>query len=495
MAQFRIAIAALVSKSVVSGFPIMGSDSRVEADEIKNVKTLSPAEIAEFQEMVRDYHDRPVQFIPVSEGGTTYGDINLTGRIGKDKPTVSCGGHEASSCELCPQGNGAAWCNGDCIWNHESMQCENHPDKRCDDDGQITRSKCSDCSSTQCTGTLDCELMPETNLCRYVLKDDSRSASTHLHYYVPQDLKKPAWWFQRLEIESATDSSYFATSGHRFGYAGFQQSSDSPFEGRILFSIWDQGGCDQDKDPNCPPEQIAKTVLCGTGVKCVDFGGEGTGRKSIIYSGDVPLTEQPYYMVVHAKHAGRYRMQYSAYFYIPDKKSWGSSEHERGPYIGTSPGWRFLSRIEVGTDAQEQWHIRNLYSFVEQWAPIKGLSTRAGLFGASFVAEQDFTGGAASFEQIRKAHFGYGTLENHKHVNAWSTSDRSGSVGMEIGGDVVKKTMNHQVFEIPQVDEPPELIEFANSSGCLAKALTVVEIEACLQKNNEAGPMLMQYHS
>mmetsp|Transcript_85563 Transcript_85563/g.133726 ORF Transcript_85563/g.133726 Transcript_85563/m.133726 type:complete len:549 (+) Transcript_85563:31-1677(+) len=29
---------------------------------------------------------------------------------------VSCGNHHAQSCEACPQGNGASWCNGDCIW-------------------------------------------------------------------------------------------------------------------------------------------------------------------------------------------------------------------------------------------------------------------------------------------------------------------------------------------------------------------------------------------
>ncbi len=30
---------------------------------------------------------------------------------------ISCGQHNAISCDLCPMGNGAAWCNGDCIWN------------------------------------------------------------------------------------------------------------------------------------------------------------------------------------------------------------------------------------------------------------------------------------------------------------------------------------------------------------------------------------------
>ena len=34
---------------------------------------------------------------------------------------VSCGGHSASSCQDCPQGNGASWCNGDCNWIND--QC------------------------------------------------------------------------------------------------------------------------------------------------------------------------------------------------------------------------------------------------------------------------------------------------------------------------------------------------------------------------------------
>mmetsp|Transcript_70646 Transcript_70646/g.178128 ORF Transcript_70646/g.178128 Transcript_70646/m.178128 type:complete len:480 (+) Transcript_70646:112-1551(+) len=31
---------------------------------------------------------------------------------------VSCGGHYAPDCAACPQGNGEAWCNGDCTWHH-----------------------------------------------------------------------------------------------------------------------------------------------------------------------------------------------------------------------------------------------------------------------------------------------------------------------------------------------------------------------------------------
>ena len=40
---------------------------------------------------------------------------------------VSCGPHEAASCPDCPQGRGASWCQGDCVWSSagctSSMSC------------------------------------------------------------------------------------------------------------------------------------------------------------------------------------------------------------------------------------------------------------------------------------------------------------------------------------------------------------------------------------
>jgi len=35
---------------------------------------------------------------------------------GVKKEEVSCGGHKANNCACCPQGNGAAWCSGECVW-------------------------------------------------------------------------------------------------------------------------------------------------------------------------------------------------------------------------------------------------------------------------------------------------------------------------------------------------------------------------------------------
>merc|ERR1712238_561342 len=36
---------------------------------------------------------------------------------------VQCGNHFAATCAECPQGNGAAWCNDDCKWSSSTSTC------------------------------------------------------------------------------------------------------------------------------------------------------------------------------------------------------------------------------------------------------------------------------------------------------------------------------------------------------------------------------------
>ena len=48
----------------------------------------------------------------------------LIASFGSVSAEVSCGGHTAVTCDLCPQGNGAAWCNGDCLWNIAGALCQ-----------------------------------------------------------------------------------------------------------------------------------------------------------------------------------------------------------------------------------------------------------------------------------------------------------------------------------------------------------------------------------
>ena len=58
------------------------------------ITMLSSTEIDAFQEIVRNHHDRPLDSIPVSEGGTTFGSVDIADRMEEWLvDTVSCGGH------------------------------------------------------------------------------------------------------------------------------------------------------------------------------------------------------------------------------------------------------------------------------------------------------------------------------------------------------------------------------------------------------------------
>ena len=65
------------------------------------------------------------------EGPPRLSQNPLPNRTGTHKPypglrndaSVNCGGHNAKSCDLCPQGNGAGWCNGQCEWSTASNEC------------------------------------------------------------------------------------------------------------------------------------------------------------------------------------------------------------------------------------------------------------------------------------------------------------------------------------------------------------------------------------
>ena len=300
-------------------------------------------------------------------------------------PTVaapSCGGHRAASCELCPQGHGASWCNGECSWNSTRPQSDSvEGDERCFHPlGETPWRNCgaggasvdpeivfadhetiggdgwceATCGTSPDTCVTDgpessCDYHPSDSTCRYKLdnRGNARSASVHLYPRKPDDVEEAAWWFQRVVPQDVSDVTYMATVGQRFGYGGVQVVSTGegtdPFNGRILFSIWDQG-CDTDHDTGCDPDALARTIACGEGVLCTDFGGEGTGRKSQLDTFEeadgtkIPAVGVEYFMAVQAVDVGANRMQYTGYFHDPRS------------------GWRLLSRIEVNT-GDESWYV------------------------------------------------------------------------------------------------------------------------------------------
>lgn len=209
---------------------------------------------------------------------------------------VSCGGHSADSCDLCPicgtSDCGSAWCNGDCKWDSTQTPSCVLNGKACG--SGVTVSSCNACGTTKadCTST-DCTWMGDfyngKNVCRDAFSEEVRTASVALWFQNP--ITDPAWFVQKIVPKESSDVTYFCGIGFSpKGYGGIQQITKSPFMGRVLFSVWDQG-CDQDVEPNCDPSVLASTVNCGTGVTCQGFGGEGTGRKSSFDTDTLPMVD------------------------------------------------------------------------------------------------------------------------------------------------------------------------------------------------------------
>merc|ERR1712193_25117 len=69
----------------------------------------------------------------------------------KDDLTVNCGGHKAASCKDCPQGNGAAWCNGDCTWKSTLFSGECIPKPVVEDAVNCGGHKAASCAA--CPGS------------------------------------------------------------------------------------------------------------------------------------------------------------------------------------------------------------------------------------------------------------------------------------------------------------------------------------------------------
>ena len=166
------------------------------------------------------------------------------------------------------------------MWDSSSASCVPKA-VDCGSGGPSDASICDDCGTTADVCGGECSFNTIDNTCRPAFSNAVRTASVHLNYKVPEAVTEPAWWFQRIEPVAASSATYFCGVGNSYGYGGIQQvdgSAASPGNGKVLFSIWD-GGCDQDKDTTCDPNTLAATLICGIGVTCTNFGGEGTGRK------------------------------------------------------------------------------------------------------------------------------------------------------------------------------------------------------------------------
>ena len=246
--------------------------------------------------------------------------------------------------------------------------------------------------------------------------NSARHASVHLWYTLPPQLGPLDAWYNEVEVQESSTTSYFSVLGHSYGYAGLQQLTDDPFSGRAIFSIWDPPNCSSD-DPNaCPEEQRAGFTACGIDTVCTRFGGEGSGAKSY-FDWNTWQTSKKYKFLVLASPSGTDRIEFTCRFYAPEF------------------GWRVLSRIEVRQRSDKPWGISATNSFVEQWTTADTEDKRWASFGPSAVRGRDSL--PHDWMQIREARW------THSRAVAEDTAHIDGGIGasglrweLGFGGDV-----------------------------------------------------------
>lgn len=186
-----------------------------------------------------------------------------------------------------------------------------------------------------------------------LLKGKRMAPSVHLRY----DLPEANMFYNELRILKSTPGSYFMACGFAGGYFGLQELENR--KKVLIFSVWD---LKEDHDIDALPEsERTRCEYCHPSVRVARFGGEGTGGQSFM-SFDWKIGEK-YRFAVSCEPFGKKRTSYTAWFWMPDTKT-----------------WRKL--ITFSSPLQKKRKLSSFYSFVE-----------------------DFRRDYRSFNQTRKAQF------------------------------------------------------------------------------------------
>ncbi len=187
-----------------------------------------------------------------------------------------------------------------------------------------------------------------------------RGPSVHLNYPVP-DTVNAEWFYNEITVPPGNDvvGSYFMADGFGEGYFGMQVNSTS--ERRILFSVWSPFQTDDPK--KIPDDQKILMLRKGPAVHTGEFGNEGAGGQSyLLYNWKAGNT---YKFLIHAVPVAGNRTEYTAYF--------------KPPHLY---GWLLIASF---SRPQTQTYLKHLHSFLENFEPETGETTRQALYGNQWI--------------------------------------------------------------------------------------------------------------
>jgi len=201
-----------------------------------------------------------------------------------------------------------------------------------------------------------------------------RGPSVHLAYELPNaDIE---WFYNEVTVPVGNDvlGSYFMADGFNVGYFGMQVNS--PTERHILFSVWSPFNTD---NPQAIPDSQKIVMLKkGPNVHTGEFGNEGSGGQSyMLYNWKAGNT---YKFLVRAKPVGNNHTVYTTWFFAPEVGKW--------QLIAS------FSRPQTNT------YLKGLHSFLENFEPENGITSRRVLFNNQWIADNN-----GHWTEITKAHF------------------------------------------------------------------------------------------
>lgn len=217
---------------------------------------------------------------------------------------------------------------------------------------------------------------PATKEAHFNLKERRNAASVHLNYVVDREAKIDAFYTEVQGVEEPIGTFYMACGWHR-GYFGMQVNSEK--ERRIIFSVWDSGNEDKDRD-KVADENRVRLVGKGEGVFSGDFGNEGTGGHSHLkYPWKTGSMQR---FLVTAQATDSTHTTFSGYWFHPEKMDW--------------------MLISAWNAPKENGYLRGLHSFSENFLGENGHLPRKALYGNSWYRSHD-----GKWREIRTAKFSH----------------------------------------------------------------------------------------
>ena len=232
------------------------------------------------------------------------------------------------------------------------------------------------------------------------------------------------YYYSEVKVPSGSDAigSYYMANGFGEGYFGMQVVS--PTERWILFSVWSPFVTDN--PANIPPEDQVILARKGTNVITGSFGNEGSGGKSyLVYNWKADNT---YRFLVQGKPIANNFTQYTAWFYAPDESKWFLIASWNRPKTNT--------------------YLKSLYSFIENFQPETGITTRMAYYGNQWVKP---SGG--SWRELTKATVS-GSPES-AYRKDYAGGILNGTYYLKISGFFNDFTTLNQSYQRPSVGTPP----------------------------------------